>query len=149
MRECLSVVIPAYNEQATLSAVARRVLIQPHLYEVIIVNDCSGDETGRIADELARLDPRVKVAHHATNKGKTEALKTGFALTTGDIVIVQDADLEYDPSEIRDVIEPILEGQADVVYGSRFWSVKQPVCFIFITISQIRVSRSFQICSPT
>ena len=120
MRECLSVVVPAYNEQGTLSAVVRRVLVQPYLYEVVIVDDCSSDQTGRIADELTRLDPRVKVAHHAVNKGKTEALKTGFALTTGDIVIVQDADLEYDPSEIRDVIEPIIEGQADVVYGSRF-----------------------------
>ena len=86
----------------------------------MIVNDCSKDETGKIADELARLDTRVKVAHHAINQGKTEALKTGFALTTGEIVIIQDADLEYDPSEIGEVIDPILKGHADVVYGSRF-----------------------------
>ena len=120
MQECLSVIIPAYNEQATLLAVARRVLLQPHLLELVIVNDCSHDRTGQIADELARLEPRVKVAHHSVNRGKTEALKTGFALTTGDIVIIQDADLEYDPSEIGDVIAPILGGEADVVYGSRF-----------------------------
>ena len=120
MQECLSVVIPAYNEQATLLAVVRRVLIQPHLQEIVIVDDCSSDDTGRIADELARLDPRVKVAHHSVNKGKTEALKTGFAMTAGQIVIVQDADLEYDPAEIIEVISPILEGRADVVYGSRF-----------------------------
>ncbi len=120
MQECLSVVIPAFNEQATLLAVARRVLLQPHLHELVIVNDCSHDRTGQIADELARLEPRVKVAHHSVNRGKTEALKTGFALTTGAIVIVQDADLEYDPSEIGDVIAPILGGEADVVYGSRF-----------------------------
>ncbi|MDQ2842801.1 MAG: glycosyltransferase family 2 protein [Acidobacteriota bacterium] len=113
-------VIPAYNEQATLLAVARRVLLQPHLQELVIVNDCSSDRTGHIADELVRLEPRVKVAHHSVNRGKTEALKTGFALTTGEIVIVQDADLEYDPSEIGDVIAPILGGEADVVYGSRF-----------------------------
>lgn len=120
MQDCLSVVIPAYNEQATLLSVARRVLAQPNVLEVVIVNDCSSDGTGRIADELARMEPRVKVAHHAANRGKTEALKTGFALTIGAIVIVQDADLEYDPSEIGEVIGPILSGEADVVYGSRF-----------------------------
>lgn len=120
MEECLSVVIPAYNEESTLFAVSRRVLSQPHVKQLVIVNDSSSDSTGRIADELARMEPRVKVAHHAVNRGKTEALKTGFAMTTGEIVIVQDADLEYDPSEIGDVIGPILEGEADVVYGSRF-----------------------------
>ncbi|MDQ2842654.1 MAG: glycosyltransferase family 2 protein [Acidobacteriota bacterium] len=120
MEGTLSVVIPAFNEQSTLFAVGRRVLKQPHVHEVVIVNDCSSDETGRIADELSRLDERVKVFHHSVNRGKTEALKTGFAMTTGDIVIVQDADLEYDPTEIIEVITPILEGQADVVYGSRF-----------------------------
>ncbi len=120
MQECLSVVIPAYNEQTTLPSVTRRVLEQPHVKELVIVNDCSKDDTGRIADELARRDARIKVAHHKINQGKTEALKTGFALTTGDIVIIQDADLEYDPSEIGEVIGPILSGEADVVYGSRF-----------------------------
>jgi glycosyltransferase involved in cell wall biosynthesis len=120
MQECLSVVIPAYNEQATLLTVARRVLTQPHLQQIVIVDDCSKDDTGKIADELARLEPRVKVAHHAVNRGKTEAVKTGVALTTGDIVIVQDADLEYDPDEIPEVIGPILAGEADIVYGSRF-----------------------------
>jgi len=118
--DCLSVVIPAYNEAATLVDVVHRVLSIPHLHEVIIVDDCSTDRTGAIADELAQLFPKVRAAHHKVNGGKTEALKTGFALSTGDIVIVQDADLEYDPSEIADVIGPILEGHADVVYGSRF-----------------------------
>ncbi len=120
MQAGLSVVIPAYNEQSTLLAVARRVLAHPNLQESIIVDDCSNDDTGRIADELARLDPRVNALHHPVNKGKTESLKTGFARTTADIVLVQDADLEYDPSEIGDVIGPILSGEADVVYGSRF-----------------------------
>jgi len=117
---CLSVVIPAFNEEATLVAVVQRVLAIPNLYEVVIVDDCSRDKTGAIADELARLYPAVKVVHQKANGGKTEALKSGFALTTGDIVIVQDADLEYDPAEIGEVIEPILQGKADVVYGSRF-----------------------------
>ena len=120
MHECLSVVIPAYNEQATLLSVTRRVLAQPCVKQVVIVNDCSKDQTGKVADELARMEPRVKVAHHPSNRGKTEAVKTGVALTTGDIVIVQDADLEYDPAEIPEVINPILLGDADVVYGSRF-----------------------------
>lgn len=118
--DCLSVVIPAYNEEASLIGVVRKVLSIPHLHEVIIVDDCSKDKTGAIADELASLHPNVRVAHHQKNGGKTEALKTGFAMTTGEIVIVQDADQEYDPAEIEDVIGPILEGKADVVYGSRF-----------------------------
>lgn len=112
--------MPAYNEEDTLLAVSRRVLALPCLRELIIIDDCSGDSTRKIADELARLDARVKVVHHDSNRGKSEALKTGFALTTGDIVIVQDADLEYDPAEIPEVIAPILSGDADIVYGSRF-----------------------------
>jgi glycosyltransferase involved in cell wall biosynthesis len=118
--ECLSIVIPAYNEEATLESVVEKVLTVPHLLEVVIVNDCSSDATGKIAEELARHHPRVKTIHHSKNRGKTEALKAGFATTRGDIVIVQDADLEYHPSDIDDVIAPILAGEADVVYGSRF-----------------------------
>jgi glycosyltransferase involved in cell wall biosynthesis len=118
--EQISVVIPAYNEESSLSAVVRSVLPIPNLHEIVIVDDCSKDRTGAIADELARIHPRVRAIHHKVNGGKTEALKTGFAATTGAIVIVQDADFEYDPTEIQDVVEPILKGQADVVFGSRF-----------------------------
>jgi len=117
---CLSVVIPAYNEEATLADVVRKVLKLEHLLEVVVVDDCSSDRTGALARELAAGDARVRVTRHERNRGKTEALKTGFAQTTGEIVIVQDADLEYDPVEIPEVIRPILRGQADVVYGSRF-----------------------------
>jgi glycosyltransferase involved in cell wall biosynthesis len=120
MSECLSIVMPAYNEEATLKTVVDKLLTLPHLLEVVIVNDCSKDSTGKVAEELARLHSKVKVLHHAKNRGKTEALKTGFASTRGDIVIVQDADLEYDPADIGEVIAPILAGEADVVYGSRF-----------------------------
>jgi glycosyltransferase involved in cell wall biosynthesis len=116
----LSIVVPAYNEEATLSEIMARLLAVSEADEIVIVDDCSTDGTGTIADRLAAEHPRIKVAHHPVNAGKTEALKTGFAMTTGQIVIVQDADLEYDPSEISDVIAPILEGHADVVYGSRF-----------------------------
>jgi glycosyltransferase involved in cell wall biosynthesis len=120
MTECLSVVVPAYNEEATLVPVIQKLLAIPNLLEIVIVDDCSKDKTGEIAEGLARSHTNVRVLHHATNSGKTEALKTGFTATRGDIVIVQDADLEYDPSDIGDVIKPILSGEADVVYGSRF-----------------------------
>jgi glycosyltransferase involved in cell wall biosynthesis len=118
--EYLSIVIPAFNEEATLARVVRSVLSVPNLHEIVIVDDCSTDRTGVMAEELSRLHSRVRAIRRKANGGKTEALKTGFALTTGSIVIVQDADLEYDPAEISDVIAPILEGKADVVYGSRF-----------------------------
>ena len=116
----LSVVVPAYNEEATLSRIVARLLELPFADEIIIVDDCSSDATPSIADRLAAEHAQVRAVHHSKNSGKTEALKTGFALTTGQIVIVQDADLEYDPAEIGDVIAPITEGEADVVYGSRF-----------------------------
>jgi glycosyltransferase involved in cell wall biosynthesis len=117
---CLSVVVPAYNEEATLANVVRKLLKLDVVFEVIIVDDCSLDRTPEICAELARLDQRVRYFRHPRNKGKTEALKTGFAMTAGGVVIVQDADLEYDPEEIPAVISPILLGHADVVYGSRF-----------------------------
>lgn len=117
---CLSVVVPAYNEETTLAEVVQKLLMLPHLLEVVIVDDCSTDRTPEIAEALAAVNPQVKFTRHEKNAGKTEALKTGFVMTRGDIVIVQDADLEYDPDEIPAVIKPILEGHADVVYGSRF-----------------------------
>jgi glycosyltransferase involved in cell wall biosynthesis len=118
---CLSVVIPVYNEEETLATIVERVLAIPRLLEIIIVDDCSSDRSGEIAANLAETHaPKVRAVRQAKNSGKTEALKTGFALTTGEIVIVQDADLEYDPNEILAVIQPILDGYADVVYGSRF-----------------------------
>jgi len=116
----LSVVMPAFNEEATLSRIVKLVLLVPHLLELIIVDDCSTDNTQIIAQKLAEQDPRIHYIRQAKNGGKTEALKAGFALSQGEIVIVQDADLEYDPSEIISVISPIFDGQADVVYGSRF-----------------------------
>jgi glycosyltransferase involved in cell wall biosynthesis len=117
---CLSVVVPAYNEEATLELVVGKLLRIPSLLEVIIVDDCSKDSTREVAERLAASNLRVRVVRHEKNKGKTEALRTGFAMTRGSIVIVQDADLEYDPAEIPLVILPIINEQADVVYGSRF-----------------------------
>src|SRR6267143_6587192 len=117
---CLSVVIPAYNEASTLPIVVSKLLKIPELLEIVIVDDCSTDDTGRLATELAATFAQVQVVRQPRNAGKTEALKTGIALTRGAVVIIQDADWEYDPSEIPEVIKPILAGYADVVYGSRF-----------------------------
>ena len=117
---CLSVVVPAYNEGATLGAVVEKLLRLPRLLEIVVVDDCSTDSTPEVARRLSEGDARVRVARHERNQGKTAALRTGFALTRGEVVIVQDADLEYDPTEIPVVIRPILDGHADVVYGSRF-----------------------------
>ncbi|HEX8292178.1 MAG TPA: glycosyltransferase family 2 protein [Pyrinomonadaceae bacterium] len=116
----LSVVVPAYNEEATLGAVVEKLLSVPRLLEVVVVDDCSTDRTHEVARGLADRHPQVKVTRHERNRGKTEALRTGFKLTRGEVVIVQDADLEYDPAEIPLVILPILNDLADVVYGSRF-----------------------------
>lgn len=116
----LSVVMPAFNEETTLVEIVNKVLAISYLLEIIIIDDCSTDKTQQIAQELTMQDSRVKYIRQSRNLGKTEALKTGFALTKGSIVIIQDADLEYDPADIADVVAPILEKHADVVYGSRF-----------------------------
>ncbi len=129
---CLSVVMPAYNEEATLAAIVKRVVGIPHLLELIIIDDCSSDKTGDVALRLSATYPIVQYVRHDRNKGKTEALKTGFAMVKGDVVIVQDADLEYDPNEIQDVINPIIQGHADVVYGSRFM-VKKATRILYFT----------------
>ena len=114
--------MPAYNEEATLARVIERLegLELPELFEIIIVDDASTDETPAVARELASRYRNIRVIRHERNSGKTAALRTGFAATTGEIVMVQDADLEYDPGEIKELIHPIVDGVADVVYGSRF-----------------------------
>ncbi len=119
-QKCLSVVMPAYNEAATLFEVVQKVLLIPELLELIVVDDCSTDDTPAIARNLVQQDSRIIYIRHEKNLGKTAALNTAFARTRGEIVIIQDADAEYDPQEISDVIAPIIEGHAAVVYGSRF-----------------------------
>jgi glycosyltransferase involved in cell wall biosynthesis len=115
----ISIVIPAYNEQATLEEIVRRVENVPIDKEIIIVDDCSTDRTPEIAGALETAG-RVRYFRHQRNLGKGAALRTGFAQARGDMVIVQDADLEYDPSEIPKLMAPVLAGKADVVIGSRF-----------------------------
>lgn len=116
----LSIVIPAYNEEKTIAEIIDRVKkVEVGLEkEIIVVDDGSTDRTREILNQMA--NEGIKVIFHEKNKGKGAALRTGFAHATGDIILVQDADLEYDPREYPRLLEPILDGRADVVYGSRF-----------------------------
>jgi glycosyltransferase involved in cell wall biosynthesis len=125
----ISVVIPAYNEASTIGLVIDRVLNCGYDAEVIVVDDASTDGT---AEFLRRFEhPRVKCFFHATNKGKGAALRLGFAAATNPYLFVQDADLEYDPRDYRAVIEPLLDGRADMVYGSRFLGGPHRVLFFW------------------
>ena len=114
----LSVVIPVFNERDTVEEIVRRVRATPHRKEIILVDDASTDGT---TDILKKLESdEVHVFYHDRNQGKGAALRTGFQHVRGDIVLVQDADLEYDPADYPSLLQPILDGKADVVYGSRF-----------------------------
>jgi len=117
---CLSVVIPVYNEAATITQIVDAVLAQRPVEQLIIVDDCSSDGTWEQLERLAGIDPRIELLRHQVNRGKGAALRTGFARATSPVVIVQDADLEYDPAEYYRLLGPILSGKADVVFGSRF-----------------------------
>ena len=116
---CLSVVVPVYNEVKTIGEIVRRIQATPYDKEIIIVDDGSTDGTREKLLELERV-PEVKVLTHEHNRGKGAALRTGFSKSKGDVIIVQDSDLEYNPAEYGALLQPILDGNADVVYGSRF-----------------------------
>lgn len=117
---CLSVVVPCFNEETTIATLVQQVLASPWVAEVVVVDDGSSDGSRAVLDGLS--DPRVTVVLHERNRGKGAALRTGFARATADFVVVQDADLEYDPSEYGVLLEPLLDDRADVVFGSRFLS---------------------------
>jgi glycosyltransferase involved in cell wall biosynthesis len=117
---CLGVVIPVYNEEKTLHLIVEKVLARPEVAEVVIVNDCSKDGTWETMQALAKTDDRIRIFTHEVNQGKGAALRTGFHHVNSEFIIIQDADLEYDPDEYPKLLMPILTGRADVVFGSRF-----------------------------
>lgn len=129
----LSVVIPVYNEERWIREVLRRVLATEIPMEIIIVDDCSTDGTRDILKTLT--DPVYKVYFQEKNGGKGAALRRGFKEATGDVVVVQDADLEYDPAEYHRLLQPILENKADAVFGSRFIGEKHRVLYYWHSVA--------------
>jgi glycosyltransferase involved in cell wall biosynthesis len=129
----LSIIVPVFNERQTVAQIIARIEETPYDKEIIVIDDFSTDGTREILQQLdtSRQSPSVRVLYHAVNQGKGAALRTGIASATGDILIIQDADLEYDPSEYGILIQPILAGRADVVYGSRFLSGPHRVLFFW------------------
>ncbi len=126
----ISVVIPVYNEVNTIKEIIKRVHSVDLAKEIIVVDDCSTDGTREILDQLKEQE-EITVLFHKKNQGKGASLKTAFEQVKGEIVIIQDADLEYDPQEYSKLIRPILEGKADVVYGSRFLGGPHRVLFFW------------------
>ena len=123
MKKCLSVVIPCFNEEPRVLSCITRVLSEEVVEEVIVVNDGSADSTGEVLRSID--DSRVLIIDHEINRGKGAALKTGLARVTSDFVIIQDADLEQDPSDYPRLLSPLFNGFADVVYGTRFFKNKR------------------------
>jgi glycosyltransferase involved in cell wall biosynthesis len=115
----LTVVVPVFNEITTIAEILARIRAAPLEKEIIVVDDCSTDGTRQLLESLPK-SPDLVTLFHPVNQGKGAALRTGFAAATGDAVVVQDADLEYDPCEYPKLLQPIQDGRADVVYGSRF-----------------------------
>lgn len=128
----LSIIIPAFNEYAFLPEVIRRVKETPYDKEIIIVDDGSTDGTREYLNDMNVKD--VKIILHNENMGKGAAFRSGLAVATGDVVIVQDADLEYDPKDYQVLLEPIIDGKADVVYGSRFLGGPHRVLFFWHSV---------------
>jgi glycosyltransferase involved in cell wall biosynthesis len=117
----LSIVIPAFNEAKTIHKVLDRInQCVPDFHEIVVVDDASADGTAEVVQQRAAADSRVRLFRHSRNAGKTAALRTAFAEISGDIVVIQDADLEYDPADIPDLVAPIVENRGDVCLGSRF-----------------------------
>lgn len=116
----LAVIIPVFNEENTIRQIVDCVQQQACVQEIIIVDDCSRDNTWQVLQQLALEDPRIKLDRHSVNQGKGAALRTGFRRVTAPLAVIQDADLEYDPEDYELLTRPILQEKADVVFGSRF-----------------------------
>ena len=118
--QSIAVAIPVYNERATIEQILKAVLSQNYVLEVVVVDDCSTDRTAEILKDISLSEPRLSWITHSRNQGKGAAVRTAIAAATGPIIVIQDADLEYDPAEYPQLIAPILSGKADAVFGSRF-----------------------------
>ena len=148
----LSVIVPVFNERVTVRRLLERVMRVPIRKEVLIVDDGSTDGTTEVIREIVGALPddpmnRVRAFFHSQNAGKGAAIRTGIAQVTGDIVLIQDADLEYDPDEYPKLIEPILNGDADVVYGSRFLSGPRRVLFFRHTVGNQLLTFLSNLCT--
>jgi glycosyltransferase involved in cell wall biosynthesis len=130
----LSVIVPAYNEVETVEAVLRRLAQVPLRLEVIAVDDASTDGTGALLDRLAGAGLARTVIHHVANRGKGAAYRSGVAAATGHVIVAQDADLEYNPGDLLTLLEPIRDGRAEAVYGSRFQGGPHRVLFFWHSV---------------
>jgi glycosyltransferase involved in cell wall biosynthesis len=130
----LSVIMPAYNEEATVEQAARRLQEVPLRLEIICVNDASTDRTGEILDRLLADGIVHQVIHQPRNAGKGAAVRAGIRAASGHVIVVQDADLEYDPAELPELLDPIRQGKADAVFGSRFQSGPRRVLYFWHSV---------------
>jgi glycosyltransferase involved in cell wall biosynthesis len=132
----LGVIVPAFNEERSIEQVLRRVLHEPWVKQVVVVDDCSTDGTLAAARRGAN-DPRVTVKHHESNQGKGAAIRTGLEAITAPLVVIQDADLEYDPADYEKLLSPILRGRADVVFGTRGFAGHSAYSYWFVIGNQL------------
>jgi glycosyltransferase involved in cell wall biosynthesis len=148
----LSVLVPVYNEAGTVRLLLERVMAVPVTKEIIVVDDCSTDGTRQVLEELRAATPeternRLVVLFHEHNQGKGAAVRTAVGHVTGDIVVIQDADLEYDPAEYPKLVQPILDGHADVVFGSRFSGSPRRVLFFWHTVANKLLTMLSNMCT--